>query len=516
MLRTAPSLLAIAVLASGARAQNPLSRDFVKSFFARRETWIDRRFRAASAERRHAAVKLLVRAYKAGTGSYKSQRADLLAKAAALLQGLDPDDAQFRERFNFYLLALPEVVDPSKTVDDARLVHHIGRQIYPLLKPTVDAKAVVANADKIFITARGVYPTPKPDRLAVRLSYRGPPGAADVEPKLVEEAEDPAGWLRTALYAPFSFSNDSGGRYTALGDVRSGTNWARPADPPLDALFWVSPGFHARIRQLLLAKQKILALTGAQRPSLSDLARLDVCTSEVMRVFVLGKDYRLRSWPVEALSEGLELANSLLAGKSVAQPASGDRTYGIALDAGASIPCRVIWNEVEPRQERTAYVFFAPESWDENFAIDGLRLRRRELFGGKPRVIVFLHHPSGAGYIPGVQRMLSSEFGVSAHRTHLVGILDGGVRLDYALQLFKGQVAELVQIGGATPDADLLANGKTDKFRVLPAYGLPTEDGLANFRLRLKNVFGREEYPRVRVDPIGPRSVGEAVLEVLR
>ena len=439
----------------------------------------------------------------------------MLSKAAAIVSGFGVGDEQFHRRFNFYLLALPEVVDPLKTADDARLVHQIGKRIFPMLKPSIDPSPVVANADKVFVTARGVYPSPKPEELAVRLSYREGNGDA-LATKVVEEKEDDdAGWLRTSLYTPFAFERDASGRRTAFGDVRSAKAWARAGDAPLESTFWVAPGFHSRIREFFDTKQKVLAQQGTRQASLADLARLDICTAEVMRVFVLGKDFRLRSWPVEALDQGLELAKALLGGKTVARPSRGDRTFGISLDAGASIPCRAIWNEAATDQKREAWVFFAPQSWDENFAIDGLALDPRELLGTKPRVIVFLHHPSGVGYIPGVQRLLRREFEVPAERTHLVGILDGGVRLNYALQLFDGKVAELVQIGGATPDADLLVKGETEKFRVVPAYGLPNEKGLANLRIRLKSVFGRADHPRLRIEGIGPRSISDAVLGVL-
>ncbi|MFQ5505117.1 MAG: hypothetical protein ACE5F1_10015 [Planctomycetota bacterium] len=510
--RAVSTLSALLLLGLAAPAQNPSSRDFEQCFFARREAWLDRLFRSAGPELREKALEHVYRAWNQSGPSLAGGRCRSLAAAAAVLNGLEADDEDFLARFNFYLLALPEVVDPKKTVQDVRTVDRIGRKVFPMIRRGIDEEQVLAEMNRIFVTARGVFAGfGKPEGLKLRMRTRDTAGRT-LAVRERGDSSDEAGWTRFDLFESFSMAGKKPGSYRAGASVGIHGEWARQADAPLVTSFALRPGFHRDVWRFLELKNKLFAAGGSKRPALHHLARLNVIATELLRVVVLGKDFVFRSWPVEALGEGLELLESLERGTEPELPRSGDRVYGVMLEGGGALPVRVIWSEAPAEGWDEAWIVLAPDGWDEHFAIQGLGLERREILGRKGRVIAFLHHPGGVGYIQGVQALLEREFGIRPKKTSVLGLRDGGIRMQYGLHLFKGPLDRVVFVGGAIPVAETLTSGRS--IRIIPAYGRPGRDRLEVLRLRMRHVFGSDEHERVKVDARGPRSIAEALLRI--
>ncbi|HHI81265.1 MAG TPA: hypothetical protein ENK02_14975 [Planctomycetes bacterium] len=510
-------LFVLAALAGSLRAQSPFGREFEEDFFARRECWVERLFRAAPPSRREKAVPWILSSMKKnGIQSLASDRAKELAKAAALLQGLGGEDRRFLDRFNLYLLALPEVVDPEKKGVDVQRIRAISRRMYPLLRkslPPVDPQAPAEGRTKIFLTAKGVFSWEKPKEMKLRFAIQDG-GSKTLLQRERGDAQDSEGWLHNELYLSFDVAGLVPGPYrasvTLLGDpAPRGVEW-----PRTESRFWLAPGFHQRAWKFFDASKALFQRRGPERPQAQDLARLKVLEGEVFRA-LFGDAYRFRSWPLRALSEGEALCRALEKGEP--EPGlpedspSGDRVFGVALPTGAVIPVRVAWHNWSPQSK--AFVFFPPKGWDENFLQDGLGLSARKVLPKSGGVAVFLHFPAGKGYLPAIQELLRSRFGITPRRTSVVGILDGCVRARFGAYLMQGPLDRLVLIGRDLPDPVQLAEKRLERFLVLPCYGRPEKKEEGGMKLQFRKVLGGFDPTVVEIDRSreGLRSLTEAL-----
>lgn len=500
----------LVLLPGAVRAQSPLSRQFERAFFARREVWIDRLFGRASPERRAKAIPLLHEAlsHRGWADSLAGTRAKRLTRTAAVLAGFEPEDPAFRHRFNFYLLALPEVVDPGKRGQDRVILGEISRRVYPLLKPVrvEDPDKICDDADKIFLTARGVFGADKPKGLTLRFRVE------DRNHNVVGAAErgdsesDDAGWLMFDLNSGIPLTDAAPAPYFAYADLGVEGRLARASDPPLTAKLHLQPGYHQQVWELLRLRRRLEERPVDRRPRPIDLDRLDVLAQEVMRV-LFGTDYLVRSWPVQALREALALARRLEKGEREELPARGDRVYGIRIQQGRAEharPLRVVWGA--SGKAARAFLVFPPAGFDENYVVDGLGVPVAEL-AQKRAVFAFTPFPLAAGYLKGAQQLLREEFGIEPRKTSAIGFLDGGTRLRYALGLLDGPLDELVYVGREIPDAALARSGDVRRLRVVPAYGRPATDELEACQRLLEQAPGSRP---VRFHPVGPRSFAEA------
>ncbi|MAE77451.1 MAG: hypothetical protein CMJ85_11340 [Planctomycetes bacterium] len=485
-------------------AQSTLSRSFERVFFVRAECWLDECFGLASKERRKKALPLVQQALalRGWANSQAGGRCRLLARACAVLQGLEPNDVRFHDRFNFFLMALPEVVDPKKIERDRKLLGDVTRQIYPLLPEVKVADPTVASTDrdKIFLTVRGVFGADKPPALRARLGMR-PDGG---NPAQLErgDSNDPQGWLMFDLMG--SFAVDAVGRYRASAEIGVAETWPRAGDPPCSSRFWVEPGYHQRFWRLLDLRKQLGEKQQGPKPRAVDLDRLTVVTEEALRV-LLGRDFLVRSWPTRALAEATELAETLVAGKRPAVSARGDRVYGIKVANGRTLPLRVVWGA---HGEKTKGVLVLPPGGhDENQVVDGLKIPVADL-QASGRVWAFTTFPTTGDYLRKAQLLMRSEFGVTSARTTLVGVLDGSTRASYALGLLETPLAEMVLIGHEAPSGELLRDKDVARLRVIRAYGSPDSDALSGLARRAKR-FNLAKG-RLRIESGPPRSLREA------
>ena len=242
------------------------------------------------------------------------------------------------------------------------------------------------------------------------------------------------------------------------------------------------------------------------------MATLNVQAEELMRVFLFGETYVFRSWPLEALDEGLKLARNMLLGKSYVLSPSGDRVFGIQVKGGQSLPVRILWQEARAGgPARRAWIHFAPSTWNQDYAICGLGLTAEQLLRKPSTVHVFLAQDGTDTYLEGVQHLLEEHFGIDAAHTSIVGLLDGCTRARYALPMFKGRLDQMVFIGGAVADARLLANEKLRSIRIIAAYGLPKPEALKRSK-QLQIESGSRKH--VVFDSNELRSLSQALLRL--
>ncbi len=462
---------------------------------------------------------------KNGIQSLASDRAKELAKAAAILQGLGGEDQRFLDRFNLYLLALPEVVDPKKKGLDVQRIRAISKRIYPLLRrdsPAVDPESPAENREKVYLTAKGVFSWKKPRNLSLkfwvqRASKRILTDKGILLEKERGDARDSEGWLHNDLFVDFDVSKLSPGSYLGSASLSGEGLLKGVAWPLARGHFWVSPGFHQRAWKFLDSSNALLQRRGPNRPRARDLARLKVLDDEVFRA-LFGDAYRFRSWPVPALSEG-ELLCKVLE-KGLTEPGgpkesrSGDRVFGVPLSSGAVLPVRVLWRKWTPNSK--AYVFFPPKGWDENFLIEGLGLSIDRILPDSGGVAVFLHFPAGKGYLPAVQELLRECFQVTPARTSVVGVLGGCVRARFGAYLMKGPMDRMILVGRDLPDPVQLAEKKVSRFLILPCYGQPAIREEAGMKLQFRKVLGSFDPKLAVMDRADKtlRSLGEALQRI--
>ncbi len=525
--RSLPLLCLIALLfplCLGLRAQSPFERDFEADFFARREVWVDQLFQKASPARRKKAAPLILSSMaKNGIQSLASDRAQELAKAAAILQGLGSEDQRFLERFNLFLLALPEVVDPQKMGIDVQRIRAISKRMYPLLRrrtPVVDPDSPAKNREKIYLTAKGVFSWNKPKGLNLHFTIQGSKKGGRRAVLLEKErgdSNDSEGWLHNDLVVSFDVSGLPAGSYLGSsfllgGDLREGIEW-----PSAKARFWVAPGFHQRAWKFFDDSKALLQRRGPSRPRALDLARLKVLDAEVFRA-LFGDAYRFRSWPVTALREGELLCKALQGGKIESgrpkDAPDGDRVFGVPLSSGAVVPVRVLWRKWTPQSK--AYVFFPPEGWDENFLTDGLGLPIERVLPESGGVAVFLHFPAGKGYLPAVQELLRDCFQVTPKRTSVVGVLGGCVRARFGAYLMQGPLDRMILVGRDLPDPVQLVEKKVSRFLILPCFGQPPLREEAGMKLQFRKVLGSFDPKLVVMDRDDQtlRSLSEALQRI--
>ena len=512
MVLVLPALLA----GGGLRAQTYLDREFEGRYFYGLEMEADRSLDGASLETRKAAVALFRDQRRAAvSGSLAGERARILLRILAILSGRKSGDRAFLERGNFFLLALPEVLDPEKRGRDLRRVLEMASRIYPLLDPSVkleDPDSVMPGASVVHLTARAAFSWKKPKDLKLEMRILDRKGRV-LERAERGDAEDEEGWLRHDLHLPFDLKGLPPGLYRGKVLLGSRTAPMRPDDPSPERIFWIRPGFHRDAWRLLKARETLLGREGPGRPGLDPLARLEICCREVTRA-LLGDPYALRSWPVRALEEGLELARLLGKGEREKRPENGDRVYGIPLAGGAVVPLRVIWKGIAAEgKARSGAIVFPPSGWDENFLLEGLGIPEEDLLPGSGRLLAVLHLPGGEGYLPEVQRFLEREFGLAAGSTSLIGVEDGCFRARLGLGLMKGPFARLVLVGRDLPDASLLSFEDCRRIEVRGAWGRPSSEDFEALPRLVERVTGRREHPSLRLDPDSdsPRSFAAAI-----
>ena len=515
-----------AVLALGAiadvSAQAPLSREFERVFFARHEARIDRLYSAADAKLREACTPLLIEAmsHRRWADSLAGERCKRLARVAAKLSGFEPDDAAFYARFNFFLLALPEVVDSEKLESDRVRLGELMRSIYPLLKPIVveDPKAASKDRDKVWLTARGVFGGDKPKLGDLGLGIRRVPAPGDAPREQgdsltakIRDAKDPEGWLLFDLVKGFSLANSGKrgpGAFDASLAVGLEAKEFRTKDPRHSARFWLRPGYHRDVWRFL----DLSARVGGKESSIEpwQRARLRVLGNEILRP-LLGREYTHRSWPVQALREGLEFATSLAEGKPVLVPPSGDQVLGLGEKVDDVVPMRVVWG---PRSEKPARatLILTPTGHDENFCFEGLGIDPKKL-QRRDEVVAVLPSAVRKNLLRDAMKLLRERFGVTAAKTRIVGVLDGGTRLVYGWHFLEKPVEELVLIAREVADERMFGKGGPARVRVIPAYGLPSARILAGMNIRLGKL---ELGKRLRVDEGRNRSLREAIELALR
>lgn len=504
--RAAGALALAALLAGPLVAQAPLSREFERMWFARREVWVDRLFTAADAKARKRAVPLLAKAMKhrGYADSLAGGRARALSAAAASLLGREPDP--FFQRFNWFLLGLPEVVDPRKTDGDRAKLGELTRKVYPLLRPVevADPKALAKDADKIFVTARGVFGFEKPKDLRLRFAITDGAGEVVATEERGDSERDPkSGWLMFDLFSSFAMAGREAGAYRASCAVGAAGTWPAADDPPLATTFHVHPGYFGELWGLLELRARLAGRGDGAAPPRDATLRLELLTDEALRV-VMGKEYLLRSWPTQALGKAIALGRTLEAGATEPMPERGDRVFGIAVEdprVKNVLPARIVWSGKRD-EARRATIVLPPSGFDENWAIDGLGISAKEL-QTTGEVWVFTPFPTAKGYLQELQRRLVRDFGVAPGRVRVAGFLDGGTRARYALGLFAEPPAELVLVGRTVPDKFMFGDKGVGRVRVVPAYGQPSAKRMAAAAKLVPP--GKVEWGGV-----GPRSLSEA------
>ncbi len=524
LLAWLPVLFAPVLLTPGLGAQGALSRDFEQAFLARRETEIDQAFAEARKQLQLDALLPLQRAIDLrSTPVLNGERSKLLAEALAVLQGLDYEKdakgelvfkdkqsyADFCWRFNFWLLALPEVVDPLKSRLDEDRVLSIFRGSMPKLQAVVGPLRRLED-NQIHITARGVFGLPKPEVLSLRMGIRQLRGQV-LASATREDSDDPGGWRVFDLEKAFPVEGYGAGYYEAFTEIVLDGRKRRDFDPRLRTSFAIRPGFYRDLWTLFSWRKRLSdrmdksdAAHKNVRPM--DLSRLDALTMELYRAFVLGKEYGFRPWTLESLDEGLALLETLLAGKKPALPEIGDRVYGVRLEDGKSLPVRISHGKPDRAGKRRATIWFAPVFWDKDWAVDGLGLSCGQ-FQKEGELHVFIYHQPQKGYLEGIQDLLRQEFGIGPEGLRVVGVQDGVTRARFSLPLLKKPPVEFVWIGASQMPREPLAEGIP--VRLFPALGLPASADLKAFRAQVEKLEGK----RGGLTVSGPslRSLGRAL-----
>lgn len=522
----AVSLLTSALVPHGGalRAQGAQSRDFEQAFLARREAEIDRAFGSANKKLREDALLPLHRAIDIRpTPVLNGERSKLLAEALAVLRGLayHKDDkgeivfedarsyADFCWRFDFWLLALPEVVDPQKSQLDQDRAIEIFRGRMPDLESVVGPMPRLKD-NRIHITARGVFGLPKPKDLRLTLGFRQP-GGETLAQATRKDSEDPGGWRVFDLERSFPVDGYGAGYYEAFADLIVDGRKPRDLDPEVRTRFAIRPGFYRDLWTLFSWRKRLsekMAKAGSNKTSVrpQDLARLDALTMELYRVFVLGKEYGFRPWTLESMDEALALLETLLADKTPRAAPVGDRVYGVRLKDGKSLPVRLIHGQPDAAGHRRATIWFAPLYWDKDWAVDGLGLPPA-LFQRPGEVHVFLYHQPQKGYLEGIQQLLRQDFGVEPAQTRVVGVQGGVTRARFSLPLLAEPPQEFVWIGSSVGPVELSDEGIP--VRVFPALGLPSKDQAAKWRKSLAE--SSKAKAQLVIEGTGLRSLGEAL-----
>ncbi|MEZ5990052.1 MAG: hypothetical protein R3F30_13170 [Planctomycetota bacterium] len=310
------ALLAALAPPAALPAQNTLSRDFEADYLARREAEVDRAWRAADATRREDSLLPLHRALDLRSNDVlNGQRADLLCQALAVLRGVPYakdeagelvwTDAQawrdFRFRFDFWLLGLPEAVDAAKSELDVHRIAELFRGRLPELGAVVGPEQRLGPG-RVYLTARGVFGPDRPEDLGLRMGLR------DLSGKVLSDgrrgdSDDPKGWRVFDLMLPFDVDDLAPGTYEGFAEVRCDGRAPGALAPDLSVRFAVRPGLHRDYWRLLERRRTLQQRPPDRRGDAFDVARLDVALRELHRVLVLGDGYCFRSWPLEALAE---------------------------------------------------------------------------------------------------------------------------------------------------------------------------------------------------------------------
>ncbi len=507
---------ALLALGGTTAAQSVLTRDFERMFFSRREAWIERLWQRADAERRAAAAPLLGPAvlHRGFADSLAGQRCTDLTAAAAVLAGLDPKDRAFAARFNFYLIALPEVVDPEKTDGDRVKLGEVSRRIFPLLKPVhvADAKALAADNDRVWLTARGVFGAHKPESLRLRLQLRDAAGKL-VGDKERGDSDDPSGWLVFDLVERFSLAGAKPGRFAARAEIGVDGQWPRREDPPVRSAIDLAPGYHRRMWELLAMQSKLTRLEGKEKPAEHWLGRLDLLTREALRP-LLGDDFEYASHAVESQRAGLALGRRLLAGEAPDLPDAGDMRFALRLAQGEAkelAPFRIVWGSRNPRQRLR--LIAAPSGNGLDYVTHALGLSADELHSGGTAITVVLASPTPEGYLQGVLAFVRKHFADQvAGAPQVIGVLDGGTRARFSVGRLKS-VDELVLVGAVVPDIQLLRDDSVARVRVIPAYGQPAAVAKT---IQAMRPAAPSQVSKVAIERVAMRSLAKAMRLALR
>ncbi|MCA8968887.1 MAG: hypothetical protein KDC95_03860 [Planctomycetes bacterium] len=527
--------LALAVVCAGrALAQSTLPRDFERVHFARREAQLDRMFSAAGTRLRDEAMRKVRHAVeiRGWADSLSGTRSLRLAAAWSQLTGFTEADEACKQRFDWYLLALPEIVDTEKLERDRVRLGEIMRSIYPLLRPVVvaDPDAPTEGRDSIHLTGRTVFGFEKPPRLRLRMTLLH--GDEVIEQRERGDSDDPRGWMLYDLVQSFQLSPTTPpGPLTARMEVGRNESWPRLGDPVDEVRFWHAPGYHRRAWEFfgkvksIVAERRLIDAADAD----AEIARLAVLQEEVLRP-LLGRDYLHRSWPVDALAEGQALVDAIAARQSKQEkaqlsvdtptlPMSGDRMFGVVAGQDELTrvePLRVVWGPRLSGVESRLLFVLPPGGQDENYVIDGLGLDVRTIQSTPGAVVAFAHEPVGVEYIENAMKLLGNYFGTSPRRTSLAGILDGGTRARFAFPRFGGKLRELIFVGREMPDAAVLgAIQQIDRIRVVSAYGFPSAIHVEKL-LGLPNFDANKSRLSFDVTLDRPRSIREALELVLQ
>lgn len=556
-VRAAVALAASAASGDVLFAQSTLPRDFERVHFARQEAELDRRFTGAGTRVRDLSMRALREAFKmrGWADSLATTRAERLAAAWTKLAGVPATDEAVADRFDWYLLALPEIVDTKKLDGDRVRLGEITRSIYPLLRPVrvTDPAAPAKDRNAIFLTGRTAFGFRKPPGLRLRMQIEA--AGRIVQKKERGDSDDPKGWMLYDLASKFELSEQAAaGQRNARMLVGRNASWPRVGDPTNAVTFWHAPGYHKRAWKLfdksmgLVGKRRIVDLAAES----ADWARLSVLQDEVLRP-LLGRDYIHRSWPVRALDEALLLVERLAAqaektaknsaktpsktpakdaAKGTAKdsaeqrgaatpeaelvepiPDAGDRSYGIV--AGKAelrrvLPLRVLWGPRSKSIKKRVLFVIAPGGHDENWVLDGLRVSRSKIMSTPGLIVAFAHDPLEIGYFEGASALLQKLFDVDTRNITLAGFLDGGLRARFAFPRFGGPLAEIALVGKEVPDVALVReNKRVARLRVISAYGHPSKMQVDRL-LQLPSY--KAEKARLRFRTIGdrPRSFAEA------
>lgn len=533
MKRAALCLSWMAIVAAPALdAQSTLPRDFERVHFARAEAALDRAFGAAGTRVREESIRKIRQALeiRGWADSLAGTRAMRLATAWAKTAGFAEDDAAVAQRLDWFLLALPEIVDPLKLERDREQLGEITRAFYPLLRPVVvsDPDAPAAGRNQIHLTGRTVFGFEKPPRLQLRMQLVGADGKILMQ-KDRGDSDDPRGWMLYDLVSSFELPPKTPiGPLDARLLIGRNDSWPRLGDPVHEVRFWHVPGYHRRAWALFEKTQKLLdgerIVSFAARDA--DFARLAVLQEEVLRP-LLGRDYIHRSWPLHALDAAHRLADMLAARESAAGdpvesvealPEAGDRTFGIVAGKGdlrRVLPLRVVWGRRAPRVDPKLLFVLPPGGHDENWMIDGLGLDPATVQAIPGAVVAFAHEPLDSGYLEAARDFLSERFGTDTTRTTLAGFLDGGTRARFAFPKFRSKLAELAFVGLEIPDLQTLGNTlQIGRIRVVSAYGFPSRPHVERLR-RLPNYESQKSRLFLDLTKDRPRSMLEAFQRLL-
>ena len=280
--------LTLTCLAPALGAQGALSRDFEQAFLARREAEIDRAFAAASEQRKRDAMLPIGRAIGVrATPVLNGERSKLLAEALAVLSGLDYEKdakgeivfkdsqryADFCWRFNLWLMALPEVVDPLKSKLDEDRVLEIFRGVMPKLDTVVGPQQRL-KGNQIHVTARGVFGLPKPKDFTLTLGIRQPRGAV-LASGVRKDSDDPGGWRVFDLTIGFPVDGYGAGYYEAFAQSTNEGRETPAGDPRIVPTSEIRPGCYRELWWLFSMRERLAERMARNTGQTASAARAD-------------------------------------------------------------------------------------------------------------------------------------------------------------------------------------------------------------------------------------------------